>query len=102
MGVAVVELDEGGARELLAGAFAYAGAHVEEGLEGGAGGELGGLGFVDLPPEEAVALEAGGVAGFGEAGHECGAKLADGPRGMFAEDGRSSQQLGASAVDAAL
>jgi hypothetical protein len=74
MGAAVVELDECGAWKLLAGAFAYAGAHVEAGLEGGVGGEVGGAGLVGLPPELAVALEAGGEAGFGEAvGQELGA-----------------------------
>jgi hypothetical protein len=32
--------------------------------------ELDGVGFVDFPPEELVALHAGGVAGLGEAvGH---------------------------------
>jgi hypothetical protein len=71
MGTSVVELDECGASELLARAFAYAGTHVESGLEGGVGFELGGAGVVGLPPELAVALEAGGEPGFGKAvGHQ--------------------------------
>jgi hypothetical protein len=68
LGVAVVEVNEGGVWELLAGALSDAGAHVEDGLEGGVGAELRGAGLVGFPPELAVALEAGGEAGFGEAG----------------------------------
>jgi hypothetical protein len=48
------------------GAFAYAVTHVEAGLKRGVGDELGGAWLMDLPPELAVALEARGVAGFGE------------------------------------
>jgi hypothetical protein len=48
---AVVEVDQGGARELLTRAFADAVAHVEDPLKGGVGAELRGAGLVDLPPE---------------------------------------------------
>ena len=42
---------------------------VEDELGGGVDlGQLGGVGLVDLPLEELVALEAGGEFGFGEAG----------------------------------
>ncbi len=64
---AVVEVDEGRVWELLACAFADAVAHVEDGLKGVVGLKLGGAGLVDAPPELAVALKAGGEAGFGEA-----------------------------------
>ncbi|MBW2212734.1 MAG: hypothetical protein JRG67_17165 [Deltaproteobacteria bacterium] len=69
LGAAVVELElnEGGARKLLACAFADAVAHVEDGLEAGVGFELGRAWLVDLPPKLAVALEASGEAGFGKA-----------------------------------
>ena len=77
LGVAVVELDECGVRELLAGAVADSLAGVEAGLEGWVGGELGGLGVVDLPPELAVALEARGEAGFGEAVGQSSLKVSD-------------------------
>ena len=68
LGIAVVELDERGAGGLLARALADTLAHVEAGLKGRVGDELGCAGLVDLPPELAVALKAGGEAGFGEAG----------------------------------
>ncbi len=50
-----------------AGALADPSTHGEDFAEVGVGLQLGGAGVVDFPPEEAVALETGGEAGFGEA-----------------------------------
>jgi len=65
--VSGIEIDEDCAWELGSGALAYAGAHGEDLEEVGVGAELGGATVVDLPPELAVALVAGGELGFGEA-----------------------------------
>ncbi len=77
LGSAVVEVDEGGVWKLLTGAFANAGAHVEDGLKAGVGFQLGGTRLVNLPPELAVALKASGEAGFGEAVGGAGHGLLD-------------------------
>ena len=62
-------VDEDPAGELEPGELADLAALVEEVEEDLIGLELGGVGFVDGPPEELLALVAVGEAGFGKVRH---------------------------------
>jgi len=64
----VRQVDQHASGKPCARRLAYQAALVEEVLEHLVGLQLDGIGLVHLPPELLVALEAGGEAGFGEAG----------------------------------